>query len=81
MPGERYGAGCMITVKIEATNDHQCLVVVVRAGSIEQAVRYAEERYAECDVRVVFPLDPDNFFARDANAGAVLVASDGAANG
>lgn len=71
----------MITVKIEVNSDHDSLLVVVRAGSIAQAIRYAEEEYAECDARVVFPLDPDSFFARDANVGASLVASDGSGTG
>lgn len=67
----------MITVKIEVNSDCECRLVVVRAGSIEQAVRYARERYAECNVRVIFPLDADSFFAREANVGADLVAFDG----
>ena len=67
----------MITVKIQVNNHSESLLVAVRARSIEQAIRHAEEQYAECDVRVVFPLDPDSFFAGDTHTEASAKASDG----
>ena len=67
----------MITVRIEINGDRESRLVVVRAGSIEQAVRSTKEEYAGCDVRVVFPLDPESFFAREADAGASLMVSEG----
>ena len=38
----------------------------VRAGSIRRALEIAEEQNPGCALRVVFPLDPETFFVRDA---------------
>ena len=42
----------------------------VRAESIQQALAVAEEGNPGCALSVVFPLDPDTFFVRDAREGA-----------
>jgi hypothetical protein len=41
----------------------------VRAGSIVRALEVAGEQNPGCAVNVVFPLDPDTFFVRDASEG------------
>lgn len=40
--------------------------VAVTAESIRQALRVVEEHYPGVDARVVFPLDPEAFFAEPA---------------
>jgi acyl-coenzyme A thioesterase PaaI-like protein len=66
----------MIRVEIRVNNDRETLLLAVRAGSIEQAIGHVKERYAEYDARVVFPLDPENFFAGDARVGGCVMALD-----
>jgi hypothetical protein len=39
----------------------------VRANSILQALEVAERENPGCGLNVVFPLDPDTFFVRDAS--------------
>ena len=41
----------------------------VRAESILRALEMAEEQHPGCALNVVFPLDPDSFFVRDAPEG------------
>jgi hypothetical protein len=41
----------------------------VRAESILRALQMAEEQNPGCALNVVFPLDPDTFFVRDASEG------------
>jgi hypothetical protein len=41
----------------------------VRANSILQALEVAERENPGCALNVVFPLDPDTFFVRDASEG------------
>ena len=42
----------------------------VRAESILRALEVAREQNPGCALNVVFPLDPDTFFVRDAPEGA-----------
>ena len=42
----------------------------VRAESILRALEVAREQNPGCALTVVFPLDPDTFFVRDAPEGA-----------
>jgi hypothetical protein len=44
--------------------------VSVRAESIVRALEIAGEQNPGCALNVVFPLDPDTFFVRDAPEGA-----------
>lgn len=67
--GERY----MVRVRIEVSDSTTRLLVVVLAGNIEQAVDHVKDRYAGRQARVVFPLEPEHFFVRDATSGACLV--------
>lgn len=45
-----------------------CFWVRVRAPTIRQAVNTAEAHYPGAVVRVVFPLDPETFYAEGAAA-------------
>lgn len=66
----------MVRVKIEVSDSTTRLLVVVLAGSIEQAVDYVKDQYAGWQVRVLFPLDSEDFFVRDAPFGMCLVESE-----
>ena len=43
--------------------------LAVRAENILRALEIAEEKNPGCALSVVFPLDPDTFFARDGSEG------------
>jgi hypothetical protein len=47
--------------------------VIVHAVSIRQAVEIVEDRFRGSYVQVVFPLDPELFFVKDATAKAGLM--------
>jgi len=53
--------------------------LVVRAENILRALELAGEQNPGCSLKVVFPLDPDNFFVRDAAEGAEAGATEIAA--
>jgi hypothetical protein len=54
----------MVRVSIDVNEGRSRLWV--RAGSIRKALKIAEEQNPGCVLRVIFPLDPDTFFVRDA---------------
>ena len=57
----------MISVCIEVDRGTDRPVTLsVRAESILRALEVAEEQNPGCALNVVFPLDPDTFFVRDA---------------
>ncbi len=56
----------MVEVSIQVGDEGFRLSVT--AGSIRQALGMVEEQYPGTDARVVFPLDPDAFFAADPTA-------------
>jgi hypothetical protein len=58
----------MIAVTVEKSYGTATLRVRVRAGSIERALRLAGQ-----DARVVFPIDPEPFFAGQDAPGGVEV--------
>ena len=53
--------------------------LAVRAENIRRALEIAGEHNPDCALSVMFPLDPDTFFTRDATegieAGAVEIAA------
>lgn len=51
----------------------------VKAENIRRALEVAEEHYPGCAVNVVFPLDPDTFFAQDARDGVEVESAEIAA--
>ena len=60
----------MIKVCIEVDRDTASpTTLFVRAESIVRALEVAREENPGCALNVVFPLDPDTFFVRDASEG------------
>jgi hypothetical protein len=60
----------MIKVCIEVDRDTASpTTLFVRAESIVRALEVAGEENPGCALNVVFPLDPDTFFVRDASEG------------
>jgi hypothetical protein len=60
----------MIRVSIEVDRGApHSTTLFVRAESISRALEVAGERNPGCALSVVFPLDPDTFFVRDASEG------------
>jgi hypothetical protein len=60
----------MIRVCIEVDRDTASpTTLFVRAESIVRALEVAGEENPGCALNVVFPLDPDTFFVRDAPEG------------
>jgi hypothetical protein len=60
----------MIRVCIEVDRGTvRATTLTVRAESILRALEVAGEQNSGCALNVVFPLDPDTFFVRDASEG------------
>lgn len=58
----------MIEVLIEVASGAATSKVAIRAESLLRAVDAAKERYRDADVRVIFPLSPEEFFVKDRGA-------------
>ncbi len=59
----------MIRVVIEVSDEASSSRVVVRARSLTEAASMAAAAYPKADdVRVKFPIDPEDFFAEDSTA-------------
>jgi hypothetical protein len=63
----------MIEVSIEVGKGDICFEMVIRAGSIRQALSMAGDRYPDRDLRVVFPIKPETFFVEHLAAPAELI--------
>lgn len=63
----------MVEVSIEVRKGAARFSVTVRADSIRRAVSLVTERYPKGDVRVSFPIDPEQFFVEDTAAPAGMV--------
>lgn len=61
----------MIRVCVEVRQDAALFRVAVSADSISQAVGIAKGHLPNRDVRVVFPIDPEEFFQREKTEGNV----------
>lgn len=59
----------MVRVTVEVRDGGDPLAVMVLASSIRAAERLARSRFPGGDVRVVFPIDGESFFAADAREG------------
>lgn len=55
----------MIRVTVEVLNGAAPLTIAVEGASLLDAIAAAKERYLGADVRVVFPIGPEEFFVRD----------------
>lgn len=64
----------MVKVSIKVSGRGACSRVAVRAESIRKALSIAQSLYLDADVRVVYPIDPEAFFVKDAAATAGPVA-------
>lgn len=53
----------MIKVRVEVHEEDARFSLPVQAESINRAVTIMKERHPSRDVRVVFPIDPQEFFA------------------
>ncbi len=62
----------MIKVKIEVRNEAAGFTTVVYAESIRRAVQMAEDCYPGNAARVVFPIEPDDFFVKDSCDGGYV---------
>ena len=60
----------MIKVSLEVHEGTVPFKVAVQAESIDQAVGIARERYPDQKVRVVFPIDSEEFFIGSTKVGA-----------
>ena len=52
----------MVKVSIEVHNGAALFEVAVRAQSIERAASVVRRSYPGCDIRVKFPIDPEDYF-------------------
>jgi hypothetical protein len=59
----------MIKVSMEVREGATLSRATVEAESIREAVNITRRRYPSCDVRVMFPIDPEIFFIDDAADG------------
>jgi hypothetical protein len=62
----------MIKVIMEVGTYATCLTVSVLAESIIEAVSTAKEAYPGKEIRVVFPINSEEFFVRDAGAAHLI---------
>lgn len=58
----------MIEVSVEVIGGAARFRVTVRAESIERALEIVGERHPGRNVQLMFPLDPETFFAGDSGA-------------
>ena len=63
----------MVKVSIEVCYGAARFRVGVQASSIQRAVGLVKDSYSADDVRVVFPIDPEGFFAEDVFATERLI--------
>ncbi len=62
----------MVKVSIEVRSGTARFSVGVRAESIQRAVSLVGARYPGGDVRVKFPIEPEDFFVKDLAARAAI---------
>ncbi len=58
----------MIRVLVEVLGGATPLTVPIKARTLLDAIDAAKKRYAGSEVRVIFPISPEEFFVKDANA-------------
>ena len=63
----------MIRVSVEVCSGAACFRVVAWAESIKRAVSLAKAHYPEGEVRIIFPIEPDAFFAKGETATCELM--------
>ena len=65
----------MVRVSVEVRNGAAHFRVGVQASSIKRAINLVKAFYSACDVRVIFPIDPEGFFVEDALGAEELIES------
>jgi hypothetical protein len=63
----------MVKVSMEVRSGAARFDVAVLAESIQQAVRFVEQRYSIGSVKVKFPIEPESFFVEDPSARTGIV--------
>ena len=58
----------MIRIAVVLTRGAARYRVAIQAQSIERALEIVEGQNPGCQARVVFPIDPEAYFVRDASA-------------
>jgi hypothetical protein len=56
----------VVRVSVEVRNKATHFRIGVQASSINRAISLVKAFYSACDVRVIFPIDPEGFFIEDA---------------
>ncbi len=59
----------MIKVRIRVSSETRDFAIVVCAESLQQAAQSVSECYPDSAVEIAFPIEPDQFFARDPHHG------------
>lgn len=59
----------MIKVRIYVRSEIRDFAVVVCAENLQRAVQSISEYYSAGDVKIAFPIDPEQFFAGDLHRG------------
>ncbi len=67
----------MVKVSVEVRNGHASFDVAAQAENIQQAVSLVRGCYPGGDVRVKFPINPEDFFVNDSAARAGIVRFEG----
>ncbi len=67
-----------VCIEVDRGTAHST-TLFVKAGSILRALEIAGEQNPGCALSVIFPLDPDTFFVRDASEGIEAEAAEVAA--
>jgi hypothetical protein len=63
----------VVRVSIEVRSGTDCFKVRIQASDIQRAVSLVQSFYSACDVRIIFPIDPEAFFVQDAFAKEGLI--------
>ena len=63
----------MVRVSIEVRSKAARFRVGIQASSIQRALSLVQSLYSPSDVRVIFPIDPENFFVEDVLAKEGLI--------
>lgn len=58
----------MINVSIEVDRDTDCFTLSIQAESISRALSIAKEHHPDGRMRVIFPINPDQFFCDSSTA-------------
>lgn len=64
----------MVEVPVEVSVEGTSLRLSVRAGSIRRAMDVVAARYPRGDIRVMFPIRPEAFFAPGRSSGVERIA-------